>query len=391
VNSGRVLAMQGGFSYQASELNRATQAQRQPGSSFKPFVYAAALDTGFTPASIIIDAPIEIDTPDGIWRPENASHRYYGPAPMRTGIEQSRNLMTIRLAQEVTMPVVAGYAERFGVYDRMNHFLANALGSQETTIYRMVAAYSMLANGGERVEPTLVDRVQDRWGRTVYRHDQRVCDDCQSPRLAAGQAPRISSHREQVINAITAYQLTSMLEGVVQRGTARGINLPVPIAGKTGTTNDSKDVWFIGYSSSIAAGCYIGFDQPRSLGSGASGGGMCGPVFQSFMEQAIKRYGGTNFRVPPGGFFLKVDRFSGMRLPDDASGDYVVSEYFRDGAEPAFGIYFDGGFAIGSNLLLFEQGQSDPSEGLAVTTATGERRVIPKQATFGTISSGGLY
>jgi penicillin-binding protein 1A len=391
VNSGRVLAMQGGFSYQESELNRATQAQRQPGSSFKPFVYAAALDTGFTPASIIIDAPIEIDTPEGIWRPENASHRYYGPAPIRTGIEQSRNLMTIRLAQEVTMPVVASYAERFGVYDRLQPYLANALGSQETTIYKMVAAYSMLANGGERVEPTLVDRVQDRWGRTVYRHDQRVCEDCQVPRLNAGQAPRISSHRDQVINAITAYQLTSMLEGVVQRGTARGINLPVPIAGKTGTTNDSKDVWFIGYSSSIAAGCYIGYDQPRSLGSSASGGGMCGPVFQSFMEQAIKRYGGTKFRVPPGGFFLKVDRFSGMLLPDNATGDYAVSEYFREGSEPAFGVYFDGGFAIGSNLLLFEQGQSDPSEGRAVTTATGERRVIPKQATFGTISSGGLY
>ena len=178
VNTGRVLAMQGGFSYQDSVFNRTTQATRQPGSSFKPFVYAAALDSGFTPATIVVDAPIEIDTPQGLWTPKNASNKYYGPAPLRTGIEQSRNLMTIRIAQEITMRTVAGYAERFGVYDRMNPFLANALGAQETTLFKMVAAYSMFANGGERVEPTLVDRVQDRFGNTIYRHDQRICADC---------------------------------------------------------------------------------------------------------------------------------------------------------------------------------------------------------------------
>ncbi|MCX7644700.1 MAG: penicillin-binding protein 1A [Rhodobacteraceae bacterium] len=391
VQSGRVLAMQGGFSYQHSELNRATQALRQPGSSFKPFVYAAALDTGFTPASIIIDAPIEIDTPEGIWRPKNASNRFYGPTPMRTGIEQSRNLMTVRLAQEVTMYRVAEYAERFGVYDRMQPYLAMALGSQETTLYRMVAAYAMLANGGERVEPTLVDRVQDRWGRTIYRHDQRLCETCADPSLPEGEAPRIVSRRDRVIDAITAYQLTSMLEGVVQRGTGRGISVPVPIAGKTGTTNDSKDVWFIGYSSSIAAGCYIGYDQPRSLGDSASGGGMCGPVFERFMREAVAKYGGTRFRVPPGGYFIKIDRFSGMRLPDDATGDNVVAEYFREGAEPLFGIAFDGGFAMGSNLPLFERGETDGAEGTAVTTSSGERAVIPPKANFGTVSSGGLY
>ena len=390
VNSGRVLAMQGGFSYQDSELNRATQAERQPGSSFKPFVYAAALDTGFTPASIIIDAPIEVNTPDGVWRPKNASNRYYGPAPIRMGIEQSRNLMTVRLAEEVTMQTVAGYAERFGVYDRMQPFLANALGSQETTLYRMVAAYSMFANGGERVEPTLVDRVQDRWGRTVYRHDQRECLGCGEARLPAGEAPRITSRRERVIDAITAYQLTSMLEGVVQRGTARGINLPVPVAGKTGTTNDSKDVWFIGFTSSIAAGCYIGYDQPRGLVS-ASGGGTCGPVFQRFMEKAVERYGGTRFRVPPGGYFLKIDRFSGMRLPPDENGDYVVAEYFREGQEPTFGMFYDGGFGMGSNLPLFAAGESELEDGTPVTTSSGGSAVIPPRANFGTVSSGGLY
>ena len=393
VNTGRVLAMQGGFSYQDSVFNRATLAKRQPGSSFKPFVYAAALDSGYTPATIIVDAPIEVNTPQGLWTPKNASNKFYGPTPMRTGIEQSRNLMTIRIAEEIGMETVAGYAERFGVYERMNPYLANALGSQETTLYKMVAAYAMFANGGERVEPTLVDRVQDRYGRTVYRHDKRVCVDCDLAVLQRGEGVKITSNRERVMDAITAYQLTSMLEGVVQRGTARGINLPVPIAGKTGTTNDSKDVWFIGYSSTIVAGCTIGYDQPKSLGN-VSGGGFCGPVFERFMKVAIKKYGGTKFKIPPGGYFVKIDRFTGARLSDDASGDYVVAEYFREGEEPIFGLgaMVDGGFEMGQNLPLFAYGESDGNQGAAtVTTATGETKVIPKKADFGTVSSGGLY
>ncbi|MCB6177175.1 PBP1A family penicillin-binding protein [Rhodobacter sp. Har01] len=392
VTTGRVLAMQGGFSYQESVFNRATLAKRQPGSSFKPFVYAAALDSGFTPATIVVDAPIEIDTPQGLWTPKNASNKYYGPAPLRTGIEQSRNLMTIRIAEEIGMQTVAGYAERFGVYDRMNPFLANALGAQETTLFQMVAAYAMFANGGERVEPTLVDRVQDRYGRTVYRHDQRICETCSAPELPRGEGVAITSNRERVMDAITAYQLTSMMEGVIQRGTGRGINLPVPVAGKTGTTNDAKDVWFIGFTSTVVAGCYIGYDQPRSLGD-VSGGGFCGPVFESFMNAAIQKYGGSKFKVPPGGYFVKIDRFTGMPLPDDASGDYVVAEYFREGEEAIFGLgaLVDGGFAMGQNLPLFAYGESESGSSATVTTATGETTVIPKKADFGTVSSGGLY
>ncbi len=392
VVTGRVLAMQGGFSYLDSVFNRATQATRQPGSSFKPFVYAAALDSGFTPATIVVDAPIEVNTPQGLWRPKNASNKFYGPTTIRTGIEQSRNLMTVRIAEEIGMQTVAGYAERFGVYDRMNAFLANALGSQETTLFKMVAAYGMFANGGERVEPTLVDRVQDRYGRTVYRHDQRVCEDCQLANLAPGAGLRLKSDRERVMDAITAYQLTSMMEGVVQRGTARGINLPVPVAGKTGTTNDSKDVWFIGYTSNIVAGCYMGYDQPRTM-AGASGGGFCGPVFEQFMRTAIKKYGGAKFKVPPGGYFIKIDRFSGARLSDDATGDNVVAEYFREGEEPIFGLgaMVDGGFSMGSNLPLFAAGETDTGSSATVTTATGARKSIPKKADFGTLSSGGLY
>ena len=392
VNTGRVIAMQGGFSYQSSVFNRTTQAMRQPGSSFKPFVYAAALDSGFSPATIVVDAPIEENTPQGLWRPKNASNKFYGPTPLRTGIEQSRNLMTVRIAQEIGMETVAGYAERFGVYHPMNAFLANALGAQETTMFQMVAAYAMFANGGERVEPTLVDRVQDRWGKTVYRHDQRQCEDCGAAEIAPGEGPRIVSNRERVMDAITAYQLTSMLEGVVQRGSGKGVNLPVPVAGKTGTTNDAKDVWFIGYTSNIVAGCYMGFDQPRSLGSHAYGGTLCVPVFNAFMQEAVKEYGGSKFKVPEGGYWVKMNRFTGERLSDDAVGDFVVTEYLREGQGDmfGFGMMVDGGFGMGQNLPLFAQGESDNGS-TSITTSTGQQRVIPKKADFGTLSAGGLY
>ncbi|WP_407492074.1 penicillin-binding protein 1A [Pseudooceanicola sp. MF1-13] len=390
VNTGRVIAMQGGFSYQNSVFNRATQARRQPGSSFKPFVYAAALDSGYTPATIIIDAPIEINTPQGLWRPQNASNQFYGPTPLRTGIERSRNLMTIRLAQEVGMEVVASYAEKFGVYDNLSPYLANALGSEETTLYKMVSAYAMFANGGERVEPTLVDRVQDRYGRTIYRHDQRDCVDCNDPTIPRSRSPRIVSDRARVMDAITAYQLTSMMQGVVERGTAsKAVNLGVPTAGKTGTTNDAKDVWFVGFTSNVVAGCYIGYDDPVSLGRGASGGGFCGPVFQRFMVEAVKKFGGGKFKVPPGGHFIKIDRFTGARLPDNASGENVVAEYFRDGEEPIFGVSFDGGFAMGADLPLFDEVRSGGAR--QVTTSTGRKAVVGPKASFGTMSSGGLY
>lgn len=393
VNTGRVMAMQGGFSYQASTFNRATQAMRQPGSAFKPFVYAAALDGGYTPATIVVDEEITVNTPQGLWRPSNASRRTYGPTPLRTGIEQSRNLMTIRIAQDIGMDTVARYSENFGVYDRLSPFLANSLGAQETTLFKMVAAYAMFANGGERVEPTLVDRVQDRRGTTIYRHDQRQCETCGQPNLPLGKAPGIVSNRERVIDAITAYQLTSMMQGVVLRGSAKGVRLPVPVAGKTGTTNDAKDVWFVGYTSNIVAGCYLGYDSPRSLGRGAFGGTLCVPVFQAVMREAVKQYGGTNFAVPPGGHFVKIDRFTGAKLPADATGDNVIAEYFRDGGEPDWNspVYLvTGGFesSFGTTYLPKE---SKAEETTTVTTSSGQKKVLPKKADFGTMSSGGLY
>ena len=397
VNSGRVLAMQGGFSYQQSVFNRTTQAARQPGSAFKPFVYAAALDSGYTPATILIDAPIEIETPEGIWRPANSSDVFYGPVPLRTGIEFSRNLMTIRLAKDVGMENVADYAENFGIYGRMDPFLANSLGAQETTLFKMVAGYAMFANGGERVEPTLVDRVQDRWGNTIYRHDKRICSDCDNPFLEANEIPFILSNRTRVIDAVTAYQVTSMMEGAVERGTGRHtVKLGVPVAGKTGTTNESKDAWFIGYTPNIVAGCYIGFDQPRSMGKRTYGGTLCGPVFNEFMKVAIERYGSEEFKVPDGGVFVSIDRETGEILQGSHT-DRSVAEFFRLGTEPdedAFRIV-DGGFAMASDLAPAvpkpEDGAPVPEAQTLPEIPVGDIDPDSGVSSFGSLSSGGLY
>jgi penicillin-binding protein 1A len=294
------------------------------------------------------------------------------------------------------METVSEYAERFGVYKKMWPFLANSLGSQETTLFRMVSAYAMFANGGERVSPTLVDRVQDRWGNTVYKHDIRKCSDCKLQELEVGFSPLISSEREKIMDPITAYQLTSMMKGVVDRGSASAsVNLRVPTAGKTGTTNDAKDVWFIGFTSNIVAGCYIGFDTPRSLGKKATGGGLCGPVFNDFMSSVVSKYGGSEFKVPAGGYFLNTDRATGMVLPNDAKGEDVVAEYFRysdDGLDGSERI-LDGGFAMGSNLNLIskEEEFSAVASNNEVVTSSGKRVIVPKKATSGTLNSGGLY
>ncbi len=401
-NTGRVLAMQGGFSYQHSVYNRATQAERQPGSSFKPFVYAAALDSGYFPSTILIDAPISIETPEGNWQPENYTEKYYGPVPMRVGIVKSRNLMTVRLAQDVGMDVVAEYAERFGVYDHMEPYLANSLGSKETTLYQMVAAYAMFANGGERVEPTMVDRIQDRWGRTTYRQDRRECTGCVLDDLDPGTAPAIVSERRRIIDRITAFQLTSMMLDVVERGTASStVKLEFPVAGKTGTTNDSRDAWFIGFSPNIVAGCYIGYDQPRPMGRTATGSGMCGPVFNSFMKVAAERYGSSEFSVPVGGVFLKFHRCSGARLPETAEGEHVVEELFREGDEYAADELnkVGGGFGVGEDLLVGDciesvQTVADALPGAVVgetTTVEETDSTSEDNASFGSLSSGGLY
>jgi penicillin-binding protein 1A len=331
--SGRVLAMVGGFSHDQSEFNRATQALRQPGSSFKPFVYATALDNGYTPSSIVLDGPIEVDQGGGlgVWRPENYDGKFTGPRTLRYGIQFSKNLMTVRLAKDVGMPLIAEYARRFGIYDDMLPVLSMSLGAGETTVMRMTAAYSMLANGGKRIRPTLIDRIQDRWGATIFRHDQRVCEGCNAEKWANQREPRLIDNREQVLDPLTAYQMVSMLEGVVQGGTATVVKtVGKPLAGKTGTTNDAKDVWFVGFSPDLAVGVYMGFDKPKSLGNSATAGQYAAPIFRDFMMQALKDKPATPFRVPPGIKLIRVDPRTGMR----AGGEGGILEAFKPGTAP---------------------------------------------------------
>ncbi|HWP15664.1 MAG TPA: penicillin-binding protein 1A [Xanthobacteraceae bacterium] len=337
--TGRVLAMVGGFSFDQSQFNRSTQALRQPGSSFKPFVYAAALDNGYTPSTIVMDAPIEVDTGaggGGVWRPENYSHKFYGPQTLRFGLEHSRNVMTVRLAQDVGMPLIAEYAKRFGVYDDLPTYLSFALGAGETTVMRMVSAYSMFANGGKRIKPTLIDRIQDRYGHTIYRHDQRECRGCDAEKWAQQPEPSLVDRREQVLDPMTAYQITSMMEGVVQRGTAAGAGfqreIGKPIAGKTGTTNDEKDVWFVGFSPDIAVGVYLGYDKPRHIARGASGGHTAAPIVKDFLKLALADKPGVPFRVPPGLKLVRIDPKSGTRISAGSSGG--ILEAFKPGTAP---------------------------------------------------------
>jgi penicillin-binding protein 1A len=334
-HTGRVLAMVGGFSFAESQFNRATQALRQPGSSFKPFVYSAALDNGYTPSSVVMDAPIEIDPGFGqpIWRPSNYSNDFFGPATLRTGIEKSRNVMTVRLAQDMGMPLVSEYARRFGVYDNLPPFLPMALGAGETTVLRMVAAYSVFANGGRSISPTLIDRIQNRFGETIFRHDKRVCEACAADAWQGQDEPAVVDNSDQVLDPMTAYQMTSMLEGVVQRGTATVVRaLEKPVAGKTGTTNDYRDAWFVGFTPDLAAGLYIGYDKPRPLGRGATGGQLSAPIFLEFMQMALADTPPIPFRVPPGMNFIPIDRKTGLLAHGEGAG--VILEAFKPGTGP---------------------------------------------------------
>src|SRR5579862_7781091 len=335
--TGRVLAMVGGFSYDQSQFSRATQALRQPGSSFKPIVYAAALDNGYTPSSLILDAPIEIDQGPGlgVWKPENYEGNFFGPSTLRFGIEHSRNVMTVRLAQDIGMPLIAEYAKRFGVYDDLPPYLSFALGAGETTLLRMVTAYSMFANGGRRVNATLIDRIQDRYGRTIYKHDQRECRACDATKWENQAEPGLIDRREQVLDPMTAYQITSIMEGVVQRGTAAEAGFKEVgkrVAGKTGTTNDEKDAWFVGFTADLAVGVYMGYDKPRHLGRGATGGHISAPIARDFYKMALADKPAVPFRVPTGIKLIRVDPKSGLRAALGTQG--TILEAFKPGTGP---------------------------------------------------------
>ena len=366
-HTGRVHALVGGFSYAESEFNRATQALRQPGSAFKPIVYSAALDNGYTPSTVILDAPIEIDPGAGqdIWRPQNYGRKFYGPSTLRLGVEKSRNVMTVRLAQDMGMPLIAEYARRFGVYDNLLPVPAMALGAGETTVLKLTAAYAMIDNGGRRIKPTLIDRIQDRWGRTIYRHDNRVCKDCAAESWQNQDEPQLPDDRLQIIDPRTAYQITSILEGVVQRGTGTVVKaVGKPLAGKTGTTNEERDAWFVGFSPDLVAGVFVGYDTPRPMGRGATGGQVAAPIFRDFMKMALADKPAVPFRVPPGIEMYRINAQTGlMARPGD---EKVIMEAFKPGTRPP-----DSTAIIG---YTDDQGRAltvDPAADRAVSSGTG--------------------
>jgi penicillin-binding protein 1A len=358
-HTGRVLALVGGFSYYASEFDRAWQALRQTGSSFKPLVYAAALDMGYTPSSIVLDVPFVASQGQGLpmWRPDNYDENFAGPSTLRQGLEKSRNLMTVRIAADIGMEKVVEYARKMGTSEQMLPVLANALGSTESTLVRMTTAYSMFVNGGKRIYPALVDRIQDRTGKTIYRHDKRVCEGCNAEGWGNQEEPLIANDAESVLDSRTAYQIVHMLEGVVERGTAMTVKeVGVPLAGKTGTTNDYKDAWFVGFSPNLAVGIYIGFDQPASLGKGETGGTNAAPIFREFMKDAVGKQPPVPFRIPPGIRLVRVDLKSGR--PSSAG---VVLEAFKAGTEPGSG-YVARGDRFGSGYSADGEGEGSDTD-----------------------------
>ena len=334
-HTGRVLALVGGFDFATSEFDRATQARRQPGSAFKPFVYLAALDNGYTPASIVLDAPVVIDQGEHLrkWKPENYTERFYGPSTLRVGLEESRNLMTLRVAQDIGMKTVADYAARFGLHPDLPELPSAALGAQETTPLDLAAAYAMLVNGGRRIEPAFIERIQDRNGRTIYTRDARDCDGCRPGAWQHQLPPALRDLRPVIADARTTYQVVSMLEGAVQRGTGRALNkLGAPIGGKTGTTNEFRDAWFVGFTPDLVAAAYVGYDQPQSLGRKESGGRVAAPIVRDLFAAALADQPAVPFRVPPGIRFVRIERETGS-LPGTGSEDVIV-EAFLPGTEP---------------------------------------------------------
>ncbi len=334
--TGRVLALVGGYDFGRSQFNRAVQARRQPGSAFKPFVYAAALDNGYTPSSIILDAPFAAargDTSLGFYKPSNYTDRFYGPSTLRTGIEKSRNVMTVRLAQELGMDPIRRYARALGVVDDVPAQLSMALGAGETTPLRLAGAYAAFVNGGKRVEPVLIDRVQDRRGKTVYKGQTSRCVACGGAYAPGANAPDPIYDRPQALDPRTAYQITSMLEGVVRRGTGKAVAaVGKPLAGKTGTTNDFRDAWFVGYSPQLVVAVFVGHDANQTLGSRESGGRVASPIFRDVMAEALRNEPARPFRIPPGIRLVRVNAETGLLArPSDTR---VILEAFKIGEEP---------------------------------------------------------
>ena len=328
--TGRVLAMVGGFSYKLSEFNRATQARRQPGSAFKPFVYAAALESGFTPSTLVLDAPFVIEQGLGLktWKPENYGKKFYGPSTLRVGIEKSRNLMTVRVAQKVGFKKISKITNDLGIYNDVPELLSVALGSAETTLVQLTNAYCTFVNGGKKVTPVFIDRIQDRRGNTIFNADKRKCKGCEEISYLREEIPSIEDDREQIISTETAYQITSMMEGVIKRGTGRKLrDLNLYLAGKTGTTNKNMDAWFIGFTSKLVIGVYVGFDEPRTLGRYETGAKAALPIFKTFVKRVIKKKEALPFRIPKSINLVMVDADTGL-LPN-LNTKKIIYESFK--------------------------------------------------------------
>jgi len=328
--TGRVLAMAGGFSFKLSEFNRATQAKRQPGSAFKPVVYAAALENGFNPSTLVLDAPFVIEQGEGLktWKPENYGKKFYGPSTLRTGIEKSRNLMTVRVAQKVGFDQISKFTKDFGIYDDVPELLSVSLGAAETTLVKLTNAYCTFVNGGKKVTPIFIDRIQDRRGKTIFNADKRKCAGCEEISYLKDEIPLIQDDRKQIISPETAYQITSMLEGVVKRGTGRNLrNLNLTLAGKTGTTNKNMDAWFLGFTSKLVIGVYVGFDEPKTLGKYETGAKAALPVFKKFVKKVIRKKDALPFKVPNTINLVMVDVETGLQANDNTKR--VIYESFK--------------------------------------------------------------
>ena len=314
--TGRVLALSGGFSFKKSEFNRATQALRQPGSAFKPFVYALALENSYTPTSLVLDAPIVLDQGEGLkmWKPENYGKKFYGPSTLRMGLEKSRNLMTVRIAQDLGLKKIINYSKKLGIYENPEELLSISLGSAETTLLKLTSAYSVFVNGGKFVEPILIDRIQDSEGKTILNNDKRKCVNCDKLSYLGNDYPTIKNNYKQVFSPQTAYQMTSILEGVVQRGTAKNLrDLKLNIAGKTGTSNKNTDTWFIGYTSNLLIGVYVGSDNPKPLGKFETGSKTALPIFREFIKKTVKKSEARPFKAAKGTIMMVIDPITGQK------------------------------------------------------------------------------
>ena len=353
--TGRVLALSGGFSFKNSEFNRATQALRQPGSAFKPFVYALALENNYTPSSLILDAPLVLDQGSDLkmWKPENYGKKFYGPSTLRIGLEKSRNLMTVRIAQNLGISKITNFSKQLGIYDNPEELLSLSLGSAETTLLKLTSAYCAFVNGGKLVEPIIIDRVQDSEGNTIVNNEKRLCKNCNQISFTSKDYPIIDDQYEQVFSPQTAYQITSLLEGAVQRGTGKKLKkLKLNLAGKTGTTNDNTDTWFIGYTSNLVIGVYVGMDNPKPLGKFETGSKVALPIFEDFVKKAIKKSDARPFKVAEGITMMVVDSVTGQKAKF-SSEDTIIEAYKNKNIVDGKVLYLNNNRLDSNNILKF--------------------------------------